>query len=135
MCAICLVEASTATSPQQQPQAESGARVMSSPVTSLCQPLNDFSVSLFQRLAASVGQENLCTSPLGISCALTALLLGAKNDSEQQIKRGLRLHQLHKPTSDVHHLFHEVRLTSSAPGGRVNVMSCRSSADQWTDQE
>ena len=80
----------------------------SSPMSSLSRPLNDFSLTLFHRVSAQSGQDNVCISPLSVSCALSALLLGAKNRSEQQLSKGLRLHLLGRGSADVNHLFQEV---------------------------
>lgn len=59
---------------------------------SLTGALNEFSVSLLMRL--SQDQANVIASPLGVSTALSVLLLGAKGGTADEITRGLHLDHL-----------------------------------------
>lgn len=66
-------------------------------------------MTLFQRLSDAVGQENVFASPFSVSVAMSMLLIGARNQTEEQIIAGLRLNSLDKNRKNVHQMFQEVR--------------------------
>lgn len=76
---------------------------------SLSNPVNDFSFSLFDRLA--VGHENTFVSPLSVTIALSMLMLGARNNSANQLFTGLKFDHLNDDgKKNVHKLIQKVSL-------------------------
>ena len=73
----------------------------------LTPPINDFTVSLFHRLAVQAGQDNALVSPAGISTALSMLMLGARSETERQLRSALTFDRLDAGLN-VHSLFQEV---------------------------
>ena len=72
-------------------------------------PVNEFTVSLFHRLSEKAGQENVFVSPFSVSTALSMLMLGARNQSHDQLSKGLHFNSLdEKDAAAVHSLFQQV---------------------------
>lgn len=78
---------------------------------SLSAACNEFSFSLFNRLALTSGEENVFASPFSVSTGLSMLLLGARTTSDAELRSGLKLDPIvEKDGHTVHHLFQEVGL-------------------------
>ena len=74
-------------------------------VSPLARSVNEFAFDLFIRLSHGSSSDedgNVFLSPISISTAMSILLLGAKDDSEQQILTGLKLEGL---TENVHEYY------------------------------
>lgn len=72
----------------------------------LSDPINRFTCDLFHQICSSAdGQENVFLSPFSVSTALSMLLLGARNRSEEQMRHTMHFSHMEE---DVHHLFHEL---------------------------
>lgn len=96
----------TLTSSSVIPQTRSSDQQSLVPLTAA---INDFSVSLFNRLSQEKGQENVFVSPLSVSTALSMLLLGTRSTSESQLSSGLKFDGISQEDGrTVHQLFHEV---------------------------
>lgn len=76
---------------------------------SLSTPLNDFAISLFDRLSRENHQSNVLVSPFSVSTALSMLMLGSRATSAQQLRQVLRLEETNDTEVDtIHQLLHEV---------------------------
>ena len=73
-----------------------------SEVSPLAAPLNEFTLTLLQRLttggsgatAAKPLEESVFASPFSVSTALAMLALGSRGESLRQLMHGLALHRL-----------------------------------------
>ena len=77
----------------------------------LAQPINQFTLDLFQRLStvADQEQENAFLSPFSVSTALSMVLLAAKGRTSEQLIHGLHFDTMNADDRErIHNLFHDL---------------------------
>nr|XP_034958147.1 alpha-1-antiproteinase 2-like [Zootoca vivipara] len=87
----------------------------------LASSIADFAFKFSRQVASLQSGKNILFSPVSISMAFSALGLGAKSKTQNQIYSGLGLRTI--DTSDIHAGFQKLLkvLTSSKKAGKVNI--------------
>ncbi|CAI5764479.1 SERPIN domain-containing protein [Podarcis lilfordi] len=87
----------------------------------LVSSIDGFALKFFRRIASLQGGKNIFFSPMSISMAFSMIGMGAKQNTEKQIYKGLGLEKI--DTSMIHKGFQEFLkvLTSSNHQGMVNM--------------
>lgn len=81
---------------------------VASPNQPITAAVNDFSISLFNRLSQENGQKNVFVSPLSVSTALSMLLLGARASTAAELSKGLKFDQINTSDNTIHQQFSQV---------------------------
>ncbi|XP_023646788.2 pigment epithelium-derived factor [Paramormyrops kingsleyae] len=100
LCVTALFSSSLAqqtAAEEEEVEDETPVELFTTPTSKLAAATSDFGYNLFRQMAGSDPKASVLLSPISVSAALTQLSMGASPDSERQLYRVLRYHNLWDP--------------------------------------